>query len=143
VVYNYSKSFRKSKRLQKKGYIASTNFFTAFHPECFEQNTISKQYLGKLVENYIYNILKKKFQYISFYKKGNNEIDFICGNEYLNKQTIKLIEVKYVNDLSKEKFSFLKQVAQNIFKSSPYYIFSKNEFLHNKKEIIIPCFLIK
>ena len=30
LVYNYSKSFRKSKRLQKKAYVSSTNFFAAF-----------------------------------------------------------------------------------------------------------------
>ncbi|MBI4653193.1 ATP-binding protein [Candidatus Kuenenbacteria bacterium] len=142
VIYNYSKSFRKSKRLQKKGYVASTNFFTTFHPEYFEQKIISNQYIGKLAENYVYNILKDKFQYISFYRKGNNEIDFVCGNEYLNKQKIKLIEVKYTDNLSKEKFLFLKNTAQNIFKSLPYYIFSKNNFIRDKNKIIIPCFLI-
>ena len=90
VVYNYSKSFRRSRRLQKKGYITSPNFFTAFYPEFFEHQTIAAQYLGKLAETYIYNILKNNFQYISFYKKSGQEIDFVCRNEYLNKKEVKI-----------------------------------------------------
>ena len=143
VIYNYSKSFRKSKRLQKKGYIASTNFFTTFHPEFFEHKIISMQYMGKLVETYIYNILKEKYQYISFYKKGNKEIDFICNNEYLNKNKVKLIEVKYVNNLDREKFDFLSNTAEKIFKTQNYYILSKNKFFYNKNKIVIPCFLLR
>ena len=101
IVYNYSKSFRKSRRLQKKGYIASTNFFTTFHPEFFNTSAISNQYMGKLAETYIYNILKTKYEYISFYKKNQKEIDFVCNNEILNKNKSKLVEVKYVNDIKK------------------------------------------
>ncbi|MFH1661791.1 MAG: ATP-binding protein [Candidatus Falkowbacteria bacterium] len=143
VVYNYSKSFRKSRRLQKKGYVASSNFFTAFHPELFESKTIASQYMGKLAETYVYNILKTKFQYISFYKKQNQEIDFICNNEYLNKREAKLVEVKYINNIKKEDFSFIEKIAKNIFKTSKYYILSKKHFLNNNNKTIIPCFLIK
>jgi len=143
IVYNYSKSIRKSRRLQKKGYIASSNFFTTFHPELFKIKTISNQYMGKLVETYIYNILKEKFEYISFYKKGQKEIDFICNNEILSKDDTKLIEVKYVNNLEREKFLFLEKTAKDIFKTEKYFIFSKKQFNNNNKKIIIPCFLIK
>ncbi len=142
VVYNYSKSIRKSKRLQKKGYIASTNFFSSFHPKLFYLTTISSQYMGKLAETYIYNILKEKFEYISFYKKGQKEIDFICNNEILNKNKSKIIEVKYTNNVIKEKFYFLEKIASEVFKTNKYYIFSKGQFCNDGKKVIIPCFLI-
>ncbi|PKL72299.1 hypothetical protein CVV26_02160 [Candidatus Kuenenbacteria bacterium HGW-Kuenenbacteria-1] len=142
IIYNYSKSFRKSKRLQKKGYIASTNFFTTFHPEFFNINTIASQYIGKLAETYIYNILKTKYEYISFYKKNQKEIDFVCNNEILNKKKAKLIEVKYVNNIEKENFSFLEKTAIENFKVNNYFIFSKRHFYNKNKKIIIPCFLI-
>lgn len=142
LVYNYSKSIRKSRRLQKKGYIASTNFFTAFHPELRESKPASDLYMGKLVETYIYNILKEKYEYISFYKKEKKEIDFVCNNEVLNKKSAKLIEVKYANDIEKENFSFLANTAKKIFKTDKYFIFSKNQFATDDDKVVIPCFLI-
>lgn len=143
IIYNYSKSFRKSKRLQKKGYIASSNFFAPFHPELFAGNSLSSQYLGKLVETYIYNLLKDKFEYISFYKKEQHEIDFVCNNEILNKDNTRLIEVKYVSNMNNEKFDFIKKIANKIFKTDNYFILSKNKYSNNGKEIIIPCYLIQ
>lgn len=143
IVYNYTRSVRKSKRLQKKGYIASSNFFSTFHPEFFKIKNISDQYMGRLVETYIYNILKEKFEYISFYKKREKEIDFICNNEILSKQETKLIEVKYVNNLGRENFDFIAKTANEIFKTKKFIVFSKKDFVSNEKKLIIPCFLIK
>lgn len=141
LAYNYTKSIRKSRRLQKKGYIASANFFSAFHPELFENKSVAGLYMGKLAETYIYNILKEKYEYVSFYKKGQKEIDFVCNNEILNKKSAKLIEVKYANDIENENFSFLDNTAKNIFKVKKYYIFSKKQFGTDGDKIIIPCFL--
>lgn len=95
---------------------------------------MSSQYMGKLVETYIYNILKTKYEYISFYKKNQKEIDFVCNNEILSKNKSKLIEVKYVNDIKKEKFSFIEKMAIKNFKVSNYYIFSKGLFITIKME---------
>ncbi len=142
IVYNYSKSIRKSKRLQKKGYIASPNFFSAFHPNFFDLQPIAWQYLGRLTETYIYNILKQKFEYISFYKKRGREVDFICHNEILDKAGAKIIEVKYVNNIKREHFSFLKKVALEIFGAEQYYVFSKNQFFIGREKNILPCFLL-
>lgn len=143
IVYNYTRSVRKSKRLQKKGYIASSNFFSTFHPDFFKIKSISDQYMGRLVETYIYNILKEKFEYISFYKKGKKEIDFVCNNEIFSKQETSLIEVKYVNNIGRENFDFITKTAREIFKAEKYFIFSKKDFNNNEKRLIIPCFLIK
>ena len=41
----------------------------------------------------------------------------MCNNEYLNKNKVKLIEVKYVNNLDREKFDFLSNTAEKIFKT--------------------------
>lgn len=143
LVYNYSKSFRKSKRLQKKSYIATTNLFAAFHSEYFKHPAITNQYLGKLVEAYIFNILKEKYQYISFYKKGHKEIDFVCNNALLEKTTVSLIEVKYVNTIEKENFSFLYKTAKDIFKVPCCFIYTKNYCRFSDDKIMLPCFLIK
>lgn len=66
----------------------------------------------------------------------------MCNNEILNKNKSKLIEVKYVNDIKKENFSFIEKIADKNFKVNNYYIFSKKHFYNNNKKIIIPCFLI-
>ena len=143
LVYNYSKSVRKSRRLQKKGYIASPNFFTAFHPEFPGLKSISAQYLGKLAETHIYNVLKNKFEYVSFYKKGSKEIDFVCSNEIYSKEGAKLIEVKYANDIKREDFGFIEKIAKSVFKADRFYVFSKRQFFHDKKKTILPCYLIR
>lgn len=142
LIYNYSKSFRKSKRLQKKGYVTSTNFFTAFRSDWTENQTLKSQYFGSLAETYIFNLLKEKYQYISFYRKGKNEVDFVANNDYRNTGAHTLIEVKYTNVIRWNDIKFIDRTAKKIFKTS-YSIYSKKEFKIDEGKAIIPCFLIK
>jgi len=142
LIYNYSKSFRKSKRLQKKGYITSTNFFTAFRSDWTENQTLKSQYFGSLTETYVFNLLKEKYQYVSFYRKGKEEVDFVASNDYRNIGAHTLVEVKYTNVIKWNDIKFIDRIAKKIFKTS-YSIYSKNEFKIDENKIIIPCFLIK
>ena len=142
LIYNYSKSFRKSKRLQKKGYIASTNFFTAFRSDWTENHILKSEYFGLLVETYVFNLLKGKFQYISFYRKGQDELDFVASNDYRDTGEHSLIEVKYTNVIKWNDIKFADKIAKKIFKTK-YLIYSKNEFKTDEDKLIIPCFLIK
>lgn len=143
IVYNYSKSFRRSRRLQKKSYIASANFFSAFHQGELGNSPLREEYLGKLAENYIFHALKDKFQYISFFKKNQEEADFIAGNDFRNKAAANIIEVKYVNSLKWEDISFLHRLSKNKFKNNFYFVYSKNCCQIDKNKIILPCFLVK
>ncbi len=142
LIYNHSRSFRKSKRLQKKSYIASPNFFTAFHDDWTENLTLRSQYLGFLAETYIFNLLREKYQYVSFYRKGSEELDFVASNDYRNSAGHSLVEVKYTNSLKWNDMKFIDKVAKKIFKTK-YSIYSKEEFKIDNDKLIIPCFLIK
>ena len=141
LVYNYSKSFRKSKRLQKKTYMASSNFFVAFRSDWIENQLLRAQYLGLLAETYVFNLLREKYQYVSFYRKGNNELDFVAGNDYRNTSDHSLIEVKYTNSLRWNDIKFADKVAKKIFKTK-YLVCSKEEFKFDENKLIVPCFLI-
>lgn len=142
LIYNYSKSFRKSKRLQKKGYITSSNFFVALRTDWTENVILRSEYFGNLVETYIFNLLKEKYQYLSFYRKGSEEIDFVAGNDYRNIGEHSLIEVKYINTISWNDIKFIDRIAKKVFKTK-YLVYSKEEFKIDDNKLVIPCFLIK
>lgn len=142
IVYNYSKLFRKSKRLQKKVYIPSTNFYSLNHPELFKDPVLRLEHLGKLAETYFFNLLRQKYQYVSFFRKGSEELDFVAADDILDKKSYRLIEVKYSNKLKRNDFRFAKKAAK-IFKKEKYLVYSKNSFGIEKDKIIIPCYLIK
>jgi len=142
LLYNYSKSFRKSKRLQKKVYIASPNFFTTFRFDWTENPVLKSQYFGSLAETYVFNLLKKKYQYLSFYRKGQDEVDFVASNDYRNTSAHALIEVKYTNDVKWNDIKFIDKIAKKVFKTR-YLVYSKNQFKIEEGRLIVPCFLIK
>ncbi len=142
LLYNYSKSFRKSKRLQKKGYIASPNFFTVFRSDWIENPELRSQYFGSLAETHIFNLLKENYQYLSFYRKGQDEVDFVASNDYRNSGDSALVEVKYTNEIKWNDIKFADRIAKKIFKTR-YLVYSKNEFKIDESKLIIPCFLVR
>ncbi|MDA3839972.1 MAG: ATP-binding protein [Patescibacteria group bacterium] len=139
VVYNFSKSFRKSKQSLKKIYIASTNFYH-LDPKLSPQ--IKGQITGHLAETYAYNLLKKNFAYVSVYKQRENEIDFIARDDLLNTDFYYYIEIKYKRGLRHENFKFLKRTTTKRKTKIPYLVFSKDTFNISDKGIIIPIYLI-
>lgn len=142
LIYNYSKSFRKSKRLQKKEYISSPNFFTAFRSDWTENKTLKSEYFGALAETYVFNLLREKYQYLSFYRKGQDEIDFVASNDYRNIGDVAMIEVKYTNTIKWNDIKFADRIAKKVFKTK-YLVYSKSEFKNDENKLIVPCFLIK
>lgn len=143
IIYNYSRSFRKSKRLQKKGYIASTNFYAAVYSERFEQVDLFNQHFGRLAESYILHLLKNKYQNTAFFRKRDKEIDFIAGQDFSDKNNLALCEVKYTNHIRRENFSFLSRASKEKFKGSSCFIFTKDIFELKEDKSFIPCFLLK
>jgi len=142
LIYNYSKSLRKSKRLQKKGYIASPNFSTTLRADWTQNHILKSEYLGILAETYIFNLLREKYQYVSFYRKGQDEVDFVASDDYRNIAKHALIEVKYTNALKWNDLKFVDRIAKKVFKTK-YMVYSKNEFKNDKEKLIVPCWLVK
>jgi uncharacterized protein len=137
VVYNYAKSFRKSRRQAKKIYIASTNFYF------LEKNldtVIRAQIIGHLAETYAHGLLNKNFEYLSFLKERDREIDFMASNNLLDQKKIKLFEVKYRENISREKFAFIEAIAKKK-KTEKYVVLTKRQFAVNDKSLFLPIFL--
>ncbi|MBU4141737.1 ATP-binding protein [Patescibacteria group bacterium] len=137
VAYNYTKSFRKSRRQLKKIYVASANFYF------LEKNSdavIRAQIIGHLAETHAYNLLNKSFEYLSFLRKRGKEIDFVATNNLLDQKSLKLIEVKYRENMDREKFDFIESVAKKK-KIEKYVVFSKKQFAIEGKKVVLPLFL--
>lgn len=109
-VLNLSGSFRSEKRLLRKLYPASTNFFS-FLPEPVQS--------GFKVESYIASLLKTKTDSLYLYNQRGKEIDFIIPEKKL------VIEVKYQETIRPEDYSFLSKFIQK--KNYRGIIISKGE----------------
>jgi predicted AAA+ superfamily ATPase len=123
-------------------YLSSTNFFNVFRSGWEDNGILRAQYLGLLAETYIFNQLIEKFQYLSFYRKGQEEIDFVASNDYRNLATHSLIEVKYTKAIQRKDIKFIDRTAKKKFKTK-YLVYSKRDFKNDGDKLIIPCFLIK
>lgn len=138
-VYNFSKSFRKSGRSLKKVYLGSTNFFSVFHD--YKNNELASQQLGLLAENYCFLLLRKNYDYVSFYNIRGREIDFMAANDLLDKKHRQYVEVKYRNNVSSSELKFVASTARK--NNSPFRVFSKDTFKVKDDFAIIPIWLLK
>jgi hypothetical protein len=139
LVYNLTKSIRKSRRVLKKVYLGSTNFFSAFHD--WPDGEISSQREGLLAENYCLLILRNYFEYIFFYRVRSAEIDFVAANDRQDRRGRKYFEVKYRNNFSERDYRFLVKTARE--NGTAYRIVSKNKFVSGPGYSIIPIWLLK
>ncbi|MBU1110457.1 ATP-binding protein [Patescibacteria group bacterium] len=139
ILYNFTKSFRKTKRGLKKVYLGSTNFFSAFHD--YRDFVISRQQIGFLAENYCLSILKRVFDYTSFYRVRQKEIDFVATNDLLNKKQFRYFEVKYRSQLRNKDFSYAQKITQE--NRARLQVISQDQFRINKNYSIIPIWLLK
>jgi len=135
-LYNYSKSFRKSRRTLKKVYLASTNFYAAFRELDLLQN--DSAIVGFLVENYFYNVLRKKYQNIAFYRVRQDEFDFIAAKNIFDQNQF-YFEVKHVNNIRESDLKYINRFATG----SRYFLISKNDLEFSDKRIIAPVWMIK
>lgn len=134
VLYRSHKSLIKQGRLLRKIYTPCINFISALN--YFKLNHINEvpQVFGKIVENIIYNLLWLKYKNnkigdsISFWRKGEKEIDFIVikNNQHLP------IEVKFSDNFNSKDLIALTDYLRK--KKLAYGILiTKNEI--GKKEI--------
>lgn len=138
-IYNFSKSFRKSRRLSKKVYLGSTNFLSVFHD--FSNIELKNQYLGHLAENYFMLVLKNAYQYISFKRVRKDEFDFLSTNDLLDTTQYQYFEVKYRENFTARDLRFIaKDAGKN---NSRFVVASKNAFEIHSTYSVIPVWLFK
>jgi len=138
-VYNFSKSFRKSKRLLRKIYLESVNFYAAFRD--LENLAIDSPAIGFLVENYFFNILQQSYQYIAFYRVRKEEFDFIVTKDLMDRKSNQYFEIKHTNNIRESDISFIKKEARKA--GDAYVIISKDTLEFSEKRNIFPVWIIK
>lgn len=138
-VYNFSKSFRKSRRLLRKIYLESVNFYAAFRD--IDTLAFDSPAVGSLVENYFYNILQQQYQYIAFCRIRKEEFDFIVTKDLMDKKTYQYFEVKHTNNIKEGDLSFIRRKAQK--ETDVYTVISKDTLEFSKQRNILPIWIMK
>lgn len=107
VLYRYSKSGIKRGRILKKSYARSANFICAlgnFESDFYE--TVPEIF-GKVVETFAFGVLRNMAETrnyeLSFFRKGDREIDFIVRD----KNNILPTEVKFKENIKNSDYRFL------------------------------------
>lgn len=142
-LYNFSKSFRKSKRLLKKIYLGSSNFYSAFYDFSGYANVspADSSVIGFLAENYFFLLLRQSFQYVSFCRIRGKEFDFIASNNLKDREKYQYFEVKYTNHLEDREFKFISDKAKE--RGINYQIISKETLEFGEHRTIAPIWAIK
>lgn len=138
-VYNFSKSFRKSKRLLRKIYLESVNFYAAFRD--FDYLAVDSPAAGFLVENYFYNILREQYQYIAFCRIRKEEFDFIAVKDLMDKKSYRYFEVKHTASIREGDLAFIRRRAQKA--GDVYTVISKDKLEFSAQRNIFPIWVIK
>ena len=139
LVYNFTKSARKSRRLGKKVYLGSPNFFSAFYREADREQPNYK--IGFLVENYCLLLLKKSYGYVSFRRVRKDEIDFLAADNVLDSRHYRYIEVKYREQIAPKKFKFATKFSKK--SGTPLIVVTKNDFAASSDLVLIPVWMLK
>lgn len=139
LIYNFTKSARKSKRLGKKVYLGSPNFFSAFHTWSGEEQFNHK--MGFLVENYCSLLLKEQYESISFYRARTDEVDFLATNNVLDPAQYQYVEVKYREHISFNTLKFAKKMSKK--SRSTLIVVTRNDFAIHDDMVLIPVWMLK
>jgi predicted AAA+ superfamily ATPase len=120
-LYLYKKSVIASLRKAKKVYFKDVGIVNALLGNAEE--ILTQDFCGNLVENIVFNHLRKKYEKIFFWKdKSGNEVDFIIDD----KGKILPIEVKFKKKVEKNEIKGLLKFCK-IFKIKKAIVVTKNE----------------
>lgn len=139
VIYNFTRSIRKSRRVLKKVYLGSTNFFSAFYD--WQNRELNSQREGFLAENYCLFLLRKRFENVFFYRIRKSEIDFAATNDRRDKKSIKYFEVKYRNNFSNQDVDLLLEKTGE--SGNEGWVITKNKFTVTGGYLAIPIWLLR
>jgi len=106
-VINFSGSFRRRERRNRKIYAASSNFASVVLAEN-EMGKMFQKNLGKIVETFVCNNLILKFAKVFFFKERGKEVDFIVGNE----EEMYPMEVKFQEKARDEDYKNLLSLME-------------------------------
>ncbi|MEI7749706.1 MAG: ATP-binding protein [Candidatus Moraniibacteriota bacterium] len=138
LIYNFTRSARKSRRLGKKIYLGSPNFFSAFH-EWPDENQ-SEHVIGFLAENYCFSLLRKTYQHVSFRRIRKDEVDFLATNNISDTRGYRYIEVKYREQPSADMFAFANKLSKK--SGTRLLVVTKNAFTERDDMIFIPAWML-
>lgn len=138
LVYNFTKSARKSRRLGKKVYLGSPNFFSALHTWSDEEQSNYK--MGFLVENYCMLLLKKRYEYVSFQRVRKDEVDFLATDNVLDPRQYRYVEVKYRENITRSKFKFATKLSKKT--DNKLMVVTKNDFAVCDDVVSIPVWML-
>jgi len=139
LVYNFTKSARKSRRLGKKVYLGSPNFFSAFHAWPDEDQSNYK--IGFLSENYCMLLLKKRYESVSFYRVRKDEVDFLATDNVSDPNRYQYVEVKYRENILLNKLKFAEKLSKKSGKR--LIIITKNDFVIRGDLMLIPIWMLR
>jgi hypothetical protein len=139
-VLNHSGTFRQRNRRQRKVYAASTNFLTAIWGSNFEGREF-QQNIGRIVETFVYNELKERFDEVYFWREREKEVDFIVKK---GKNLIP-IEVKFQKKITPFDLKNIFHLIQKRNYKRGFILTYNNisRVLKDKKEVFsIPVWMI-
>lgn len=138
LVYNFTKSARKSRRLGKKVYLGSPNFFSALHTWSDEEQSNYKR--GFLVENYCLLLLKRRYASVSFQRVRKEEVDFVATDNVLDAKQYQYVEVKYREHIVKSTFKFATKLSKK--SDNKLIVVTKNDFAVGDDCVLIPVWML-
>ncbi|KKP94615.1 MAG: hypothetical protein US25_C0057G0002 [Candidatus Moranbacteria bacterium GW2011_GWE1_36_7] len=139
LLYNFTKSARKSRRLGKKVYLGSPNFFSAFNAWSNDGQLNYK--MGFLVENYCLLLLKKRFDFVSFKRVRKDEVDFLATDNILDSKKYQHIEIKYRETVPFNDLKFAKKLSAK--SGNDLIVVTKNDFGILGDKILIPVWMLR
>lgn len=139
LVYNFTKSARKSRRLGKKVYLGSPNFSSALSG--WSDDRQSNYKIGFLVENYCLGLLKKRYENVSFQRIRKDEVDFLAASDILDAKTYQYIEVKYRETVPMRELKFASKLADK--SGNKLIVVTKNDFTIQGDKVLIPVWMLR
>jgi len=138
LVYNFTKSARKSRRLAKKVYLGSPNFFSALHT--WSADGCPDPRIGFLVENHCMLLLKERYAYVSFRRIRKDEVDFVATDNVLDLKQHRYIEVKYREHVTLTALKFAVKLSKKSEKK--LVVVTKNDFAVHDDMTLVPVWML-
>lgn len=106
-VKSFNKSLRKAGRSKQKYYVGSPNFYTAFAG--LRGDSMVSGLYGKVFETYVFWLMRRLYNYLFFYYKDKDEVDFLGTDNPLFKN-LTVVEAKFVSRVDSQDFRVVKSL---------------------------------
>lgn len=142
---NATSSIREQRRLLKKGYVPSPNFSATLLKLAYTHPLWPKE-SGHFAETFVANILWNRYEEsLHFYRKKDDEVDFLINPVPGVPQGSSLVEVKYSDDVGVRDLKTILNLAEK-FRARAVFCITKNkmgiEGSHGRKIIFLPIWAL-